>query len=344
MSRYFVLLSKELRAITREKTIMFAVLVQFFIASFSSVIMVGLMTFYDPVSLGESARLSVTVGFVGDMQSPMLDYLRERNLPVRPYNDLAAAEAAFHSGSIDTIMVVPRSESGTVDMKLVLPTADTRKTIILLVLNEPLKKFENYLRQANGIELKYKDMGGRPNTTYEFLYSLIIPILMFFPAIIAGSIVIDTISEEFENKTFDTLLAAPVTPGQVFAAKISAATSSAAIQVALWAGLLRLNGHIIQSLVVVLALAVLIAALIATGAAGIALYFKDRERAQFVYSIALIIAAGLGYFLDPSPFSAATNLAAGVPGTEPLKVLFYLIPLLVIWFALRKALKPMLVR
>ena len=46
MSGFLALLKRELRSITKEKTIMFAIIVQFFIASLSSIIMVGIMAFW----------------------------------------------------------------------------------------------------------------------------------------------------------------------------------------------------------------------------------------------------------------------------------------------------------
>jgi ABC-type Na+ efflux pump permease subunit len=259
----------------------------------------------------------------------MLGYLRERNITVKSFSDLTGAEAAFQSGQVDTVMFIPESRAGIVDMKLTLPELDTKKTVIFMVLDEPLKRYENYLREASGVPLNYSNTGGRPHTTYEFLYSLIIPILMLFPALIAGSIVIDTVSEELENKTFDTLMSAPVSLSQVFTAKISAAVITAVIQVVMWIGLLRLNSITIHNPALVTLLAVIIATAISVGTAIIALYFKDRERAQFVYSIVLIAAVGGSYFLNPSPFSLITRLAAGDPNTGTLGVALYIIPLMV---------------
>ena len=69
MSRYLTLLKRELKAITKEKTIMFAILVQFFIASFSSIIMVGIMAFYDPSSIGDNTSVTVRAGVIRDGQS-----------------------------------------------------------------------------------------------------------------------------------------------------------------------------------------------------------------------------------------------------------------------------------
>lgn len=327
MSGFLALLKRELRSITREKTIMFAVIVQFFIASFSSIILVGIMAFYDPSSIGDNTHVSVRAGVVGETQGPLLDYLNEGNVRLRLYPDLTDAEADFKRGRIDTILVVPENTSGVVDMKLIMPELDTKKTVVFMVLDEPLKRYENYLRESNGVALNYDSTGGKPHTTYEFLYSLIVPILMLFPALIAGSIVIDTVSEEFENKTFDTLAAAPVSLAQVIMSKMSAAVITAALQVVMWVGLLRLNGIIIENVSLVVALGVIIAAAISVVTAIMALYFKDRERTQFIYSIVLVALIGGSYFLNPSPFGLITRLAAGDPALGIYQVGWYAIPL-----------------
>jgi len=332
MSGFLALLKRELRSITREKTIMFAIIVQFFIASFSSIILVGIMAFYDPSSIGDSTHVHIRAGIVAGSENvePLLNYLDEGNVRLNIYPDMTAAEESFKRGRIDTIMVVPESRNGIVDMQLIMPELDTKKTVIFMVLDEPLKRYENYLRESQGVDLNYNSTGGKPSTTYEFLYSLIVPILMLFPALIAGSIVIDTISEEFENKTFDTLAAAPVSLGQVIASKMSAAVITAAVQVVMWVGLLRLNNIVIENAGLVILLGVVIAAAISVITAVMALCFKDRERTQFVYSIVLVALIGGSYFLNPSPFGLITRLSAGDPSMGIFQVALYAIPLVVI--------------
>jgi len=332
MSGFLALLKRELRSITKEKTIMFAIIVQFFIASFSSIILVGIMAFYDPSSIGDSTHVRIRAGIVatGENVEPLLNYLDESNVRLHVYPDMTTAEDAFKRRRIDTIMVVPESRNGVVDMQLIMPELDTKKTVIFMVLDEPLKRYENYLRESQGVDLNYNSVGGKPNTTYEFLYSLIVPILMLFPALIAGSIVIDTVSEEFENKTFDTLAAAPVSLGQVIASKMAAAVITAAIQVIMWVGLLRLNNIVIENAGLVILLGVVIAAAISVVTAIMALYFKDRERTQFVYSIVLVALIGGSYFLNPSPFGLITRLAAGDPSMGMFQVALYAVPLAIV--------------
>lgn len=329
MSRFLILLKRELRSITKEKTIIFAIVVQFFIASFSSIILVGIMAFYDPSSIADNSQVSIRAGIVGGggNTEPLSGYLEEGNVRVYLYQDRSLAEEAFLAGYIDAVLILPDTMDGVVDMKLIMPKLDAKKTVVFMMLDKPLKKYEDHLRRSAGVDIRYDGSGGKPHTTYEFLYSLIVPILMLFPALIAGSIVIDTVSEEFENKTFETLAVTPVSLVQIVASKIAAAILIAAVQVVMWVGLLRLNDIVIQKAFLVIMLGIVIAAVVSVLTAVIALYFKDRERSQFVYSIVLIALIGVSYFLNPSPFGLITRLAAGDPSLGIFQVFLYVIPL-----------------
>ena len=87
MSRFFAMVRRELKSVTKEKTIVLAIVIQLFVASFSSVIVTGLMAFYDPDSIGQSARTAVTVGVVDQSGGPLSGILRDRNLRVRTLPD-----------------------------------------------------------------------------------------------------------------------------------------------------------------------------------------------------------------------------------------------------------------
>jgi len=321
---------RELKAVRKEKTIMFAILIQLFIASFSSILLVGLMAFYDPDSIGESSSVRLTVGAMGDTSSRFVSFLRQRNLRVITFDDTAKAEDAFKRGRVDCIAYIPAPSESPMEMKLVLPDMDARATVVLMVLKGPLKEYENYLRGQKGVTLRYDDMKGKPYTTYEFLYTIIIPVLMFFPAFVAGSMMIDTLSEEVEGKTLTTLLSSPVSLNQVLGAKSAAAVLIAAVQCVLWAGLLRLNSFAIQNLGLVLFFAILVAVIITLLALMIAMIFRDRERSQFVYSVTVVIAVGISFFVDPSPFGVVSRLATGDLFLNPLSIILYVLPLILL--------------
>jgi ABC-2 type transport system permease protein len=326
VKEYLTLLRRELKSITKEKTIIFAIMIQFFIASFSSIILVGIMAFYDPSSISENSHTNITIGVVEDSRPGVMSaQLRAKGISVFSFYDQNSAEQAFLARQVDAVMVIPPASAGVVNMKLVLPQLDTKQTVILMALQEPLKDYEKFLRLQNGVELNYPAIpDGKSSNTYEFLYSIVIPILMLFPALIAGSIMIDSVSEEFENKTFDTLMASPVSLNQIFSAKITAAIITATIQLIMWTLLLRINGLTVQNPLFVIVVAIFMAMIISIIAAIIALYSKDRERSQFVYSIVLIFLVGTSNFLGFSPVNVITLLAAGVHNIELFSLFFYL--------------------
>ncbi|HET91894.1 MAG TPA: ABC transporter permease [Chloroflexi bacterium] len=327
MNPFFVILKKELRAVAQERTILIAITIQLFIASFSSAILIGLMSFYDPEAIGLSTRISVRTGIVGATNNPLVGFLEEQNAQLTSFATLQEAQLAFDAGQIDAAILIPPERAAeddpTVEMQLVLPASETYSTVILMVLQGPLKEYETYLRKRNGIQIRYTDVAGKPATTYEFQYGVILPLLMFFPAFIAGSMVVDSISEELVNRTMDTLWVAPLSLNTILGSKIAAAVLLAGAQAALWAALLRFNSIPIQNLGLVLLLSVLSAAIIAIGSAFIAVYLKDRERSQFLYSIFVLLSASLSYLFDLSPIALVTRLATGDYYTGPAEVALY---------------------
>jgi len=342
MSAFFAIVKRELRAIAKDKTIMIAILIQLFIASFSSVILTGLMSFYDPESLltvGFNAR----VGVIGDVSSPLIGFLRDLHLTVRMFPSPLEAESAFRDGRVDAVMLIPEDNGGIVNVQLFLPKSESLSIMMLTILKEPMKRYENYLREQRGVHLRYSNVKGRSPVTYEFRYSFAIPLLMLFPAFVAGSMVIDSISEEFENRTLETLRAAPVSLNLILGAKIAAALFLAIVQCILWSILLRFNGIRIQNQELVVLLAVVIAAIIAVGSALISMYFKDRERSQLVYSLFVSASGGVSYIFDFSPIALMARYATGDYYAGPTDMAIYFVLLLALLAVLPLAAKKLVI-
>ena len=311
MNGFLVMVKKELRSVVHERTIMIAIVIQLFIASFSSALLVGLLSLYDPESVALYARVRIGVGFVGAPNSPLILLLRDQGIRVTPFANLGVAEAAFQQSRVEAIIVAPDDNGGAVDMQLYLPRAEAQSSVILMVLQNSLKRYENVLRAQRGIAVRYADLQGLPPTTFEFLYSIILPVLMFFPAFVAGSMVVDSLSEEMENNTLETLLSAPLSLNAVVGGKIAAALVLAVAQCVAWLALLRLNRIEVQNVALVLVLAAIVAGIIAVTCAFVTLVFKDRERSQFVYALFILVAASVSYLVDLSPIKTITRLAIG---------------------------------
>lgn len=311
MNGFLAVLKKELRSVAHERTIVIAIVIQLFIASFSSALLIGLLSLYDPDSIGVYARVRIGVGFIGAPNHPLVGLMRARGLRVFPYADSQEAQFAFQQSWVDAIIVAPDDRGGPVEMKLFLPRAEAESSLILMVLQDPLKRYENVLRAQRGIAVRYADLQGLPPTTFEFLYSIILPVLMFFPAFVAGSMVVDSLSEEMENNTLETLLSAPLSLNAAVGAKLSAALVLAVAQCVAWLALLRLNRIDVQNVALVLLLAGIVAGIVAVAAAFVTLAFRDRERSQFVYALFVLVAASASYLFDLSPIKTLTRLAIG---------------------------------
>ena len=323
MTGFIALVKRELRAVLRERTIIIAIMIQLFIASFSSALLIGLLSLYDPDSIGVYARVDIGVGFVGARNDPLIGLLRERGGRVIPFASMNDAQSAYQQNAVDAIIGMPAEPAGAVEMQLFLPRAEARSSLILMILQDPLKRYENVLRERRAIDVRYDNLRGLPPTTFEFLYSIILPVLMFFPAFVAGSMVVDSLSEEIEHNTLETLLTAPLSLGTIVSAKIAAAVILGISQSIAWLALLRLNRIDVQNAPLVLGLAAIVAGIVAVASAFVATVFKNREQSQFVYSLFILLAGSAGYVLDLAPIKLMTRLAVGDAFTGAANVAVY---------------------
>lgn len=332
---FIALLDRELRALARERTVLIAFSIQLFIVSFSSGLLMGLIAIYDPNAERLSQQIKPRVAVVGVEQIAsgdlLVDILRDYHARVTTMATPEAAQRAFEAGEIDAALLVPENGDAVLAsgellaLALVLPDSETQETVLRMVLRKPLVDYENILRQQNGIELRYRDVGGKPSTSFEFRYGALVPLLMFFPAFVTGGIVVDTVAEEMVNRTLETLWSTPLSLNAILGAKMTAALLVSLGQSLLWMGLLTLNGINILNAGVVLLLSALGAVMIAVVAALLSLMFGDRERSQFVYALFILIVTGLSYFADLSPVALISRFAIGDPSVSFVHVAAYVV-------------------
>jgi hypothetical protein len=244
-------------------------------------------------------------------ESPLSSFVSQRGLTVVPFSTLGDAETEFFQGGVSAILVVPEGAQDTAEIKLYLPDNEAVSSIIRMVVQEPLKQYENYLREKNGIEVRYSDLKGKPSTSFEFIYSVLLPMLMFFPAFVSGSMSVDSLTEEVENNTLPTLLSAPLSLNGMISAKITSSVIISILQCIAWLSLLQLNGIAIQNTGWILLLALIVAGITSTSAMLGAVLLKDRERSQFIYSLILLAATSISTLLNVSPITTLSRLAIG---------------------------------
>lgn len=311
MIPFLAVVKKELNSVLRDRTILIAILIQLFIASFSSGLLLSMLSLYDPDTILRYSASGIRIGMVDAADNPLDIFLADRGLTVIPFATLPQAESAFYEGRISAIIDTPQDANGITEIKLYLSDSAARSSLIRTAIQEPLKQYENYLRSQKGIEIHYADLQGEPSTSFEFVYSVLLPMLMFFPAFVAGSLSIDSLTEEVENNTIQTLLSAPLTVNGMVSAKISSVLILSFLQCGAWLVLLKLNGIAIQNIGWIFLLALIISGITSTSAALCAILLKDRERSQFIYALILLAAVAMSNLLNLSPIVTLSRLAIG---------------------------------
>ncbi|KUK63298.1 MAG: hypothetical protein XD82_0418, partial [Methanoculleus marisnigri] len=210
---------KELSGLSSEKTIVFAVLLQVFIAMFSSFLMVGLTAMYDPEAIESYSTVTYGVGYAG-ADSALIDEFSKRNDLVLHRMDLGQALTALRDRELAAVVYVPDTPpdaEGPVTITLYLIQNDLQSSVINVKVKEVLQSYEKELREVRAdrmtsfpIGLNFPESGGGENF-FEFVYGLLIPLLVLLPAIVSAALIIDLITEEYQRQTLETLMSTPVT-------------------------------------------------------------------------------------------------------------------------------------
>jgi ABC-2 type transport system permease protein len=340
---FLAVVKKELNSVLRDRTILIALLIQLFIASFSSGLLLGMLSLYDPDTILRYGGAGIRIGVVDAANDPLDTFLADRGLTVIPFGTLPQAESAFYGGNISAIVDTPQDANGMTEIKLYLPESNTRSSLIRTAIQEPLKQYENYLRSQKGVEMHYTGLEGEPSTSFEFVYSVLLPMLMFFPAFVAGSLSIDSLTEEVENNTMQTLLSAPLTANGMVGAKVSSVLILSILQCGAWLTLLKLNGTAIQNITWIFLLALIVSGITSTSAALAAVLLKDRERSQFIYALMLLAAVAISSLLKLSPIITLSRLAIGDPFASGWNIVPFAIFLTGLYLLLRKVSRQILV-
>ncbi|HVL87027.1 MAG TPA: ABC transporter permease subunit [Candidatus Thermoplasmatota archaeon] len=315
MSRpWRVIARKEFRSIFQERTILLAIVIQVFVAGFSSFLVVGLAGLVDPDAL--PSRLAPEVAVNDSLGGAR--FFAEEGIRLRPFSTNEEALDDLAAGRADAAILVedPGGETRPLRLRLLLPDGELRTTITIVQVKRALESYERDLRAQREHRLEfepvYVDTQAKAGS-YAFVYSILVPLLVFLPVILAGALVADTMTEEMQRGTLPLLLVSPATPGDVVAGKLAANVAFAPLLAAAWFALLALNGlHApLAGIAGILVLTTALASIMAALAAGIAMATKDRNKAHILYATTLFFLLGLSLALPTNPVNAVALLAAG---------------------------------
>ncbi|WP_224336787.1 ABC transporter permease [Haloprofundus halobius] len=303
---------RELSVLRSEKTIVLALLIQLFIAAFSSFLVVGLVSLYDP---GGADGYEVDVGVSGEARYELV-YAAHSVSGTQPvlFDSETAAQQAFDRRQVDAVLHADR-RGGRIHVAATVRDENVRTTVTVTQVRDTLRELERRERaeragQLSSPPLKLPD--APPTSPYHgFTYTALIPLLLFLPVFISGSLVVDSVTEEFERGTLELLRVAPLSLTDIVDGKSLAAAGLAPAQAALWLAVLSLNGTAVYGAGRLLALVAALAVLAAGLGVVVSLLTAERRTAQLLYSLGVLLAFA-GATLSPlSPTNVVARLAIG---------------------------------
>ncbi len=317
-------------------------LIQLLIASFSAFLVVGIMSYVSPETLSTYGLERVDLAVLSEDKELINLLQQEGKFNLKFYKDFSKALDSFYRYEVDGILVVSTGRdpySDPVKIDLYLPKNDIKATLIASYLKEPIERYEENLRRGrvdylpDGIRevLGYELSIGKSrvkSSYFEFVYGILIPLLILAPAFIAGGLIIDLFTEEMEKKTLDILISSPLSLLQVINAKIIVCLAIVPVQSFLWIRLLEFNGIAVERELLILLLTLSVALILIISACLLALSYRKRGTAHFLYSLLLmnLFLAGM-LFSAISPLNVVTSLSLGGSYEIAPFALFALMPL-----------------
>ncbi|MDZ7702631.1 MAG: ABC transporter permease [Halobacteriales archaeon] len=334
-SRRVLVARRELAALKREKTIVLALLIQLFIAAFSSFLLVGLVSLYDP---GAVAGSGIAIGVAGNASGLVVDTLDDEGAwRLVEYDGAEPAEAAFASGQVDALLLVDEEATGRLAVDAVAPDESVRSTVVVLELRSALEALERERRLALADRLErppvpLPDVPSVP-PTFGFTYTVLLPLLVFLPVFISGSIAADAITEELDAGTLELLRVSPLSAAEIVEGKMLAMVAIVPVQAGAWLLLLGLNGTAIARPLAILVLVTAAATIVVAIGSGLALALRDRQSAQLIYSLAVILLFVAASALPETPPNAVAKLAIGShgPATLAMVAAYAAVAVAVVW-------------
>lgn len=302
---------------------MLALLIQLFVAGFSSFLVVGLTALYDP---GAVQGEPIVVGVTGETQDKLVAAATDNeNIRTERYDDEQRALAAFDDGTVDAVVTgrTAEGEQGArIEVSAVAPAEDLRTTLIVVSVREYLSDLETAERTDRLQYLDFEPIDtpeeGDSAQFFSFTYTILIPLLLFLPAFISGSLAVDSVTEELERGTLELLRVSPVSLTDIVDGKAAGMIALAPIQVALWLTLLRFNGIGIGNFATLLAFVTALTTTSVVIGTLIGLVTGRRQRAQLLYSTLVLLLFGAAVALPEHPASTVATLAIGSETTTTL--------------------------
>ena len=329
--RRLTIARRELRVLGREKTIVLALAIQLFVAGFSGFLVVGLVSISDP---GSVEGFEIDAAVTGDASDEMLDAMAEiESVDGQAYSTSSAAFSAFDRGAVGVVFEA-REREGRIAVAVTAPEGSIETTLVVAESRSVLRALERAQQRERAAFRSTQPLALPPtaggNPYFDFTYTVLLPLLVFLPVFISGSIAVDSVTEEVDRGTLELLRVAPVTMADILTGKALAMIVIVPLQVATWLALLSLNGVAIANPGWLVALATAAATVVVALGIAVAVLTPNRQAAQLVFSVGVLALFVGASVLPDGPANAAARLAidSATTATHLLVVGYALLALL----------------
>lgn len=303
---------RELSKLKSEKTILVAIGIQLVIALFSSVVVIGLVTIFDPSAAGSQAEIEF--GVTGSESDELIQIIERTNgVSAQQYEDFSTTYVEFQEGNVDAIIRLEEGESGRIDAQIYAPETGIQNTVIAVRGQEVLVDLQEQKREEFSDRLEHQQIILQGDSSsipfFTFTYTVLLPILILLPAFISGSLSSDSITESISKGTLEMLQVTPMTDGEIFDGKVVPMIMLVPIQVIAWLTILALRNINIDNFVWLVIFGTGVAFIAGTIGVISSLLFTDRSRAQFLYSALIVIFFTFASALPIDPINLIARLA-----------------------------------
>jgi ABC-2 type transport system permease protein len=336
--RIHIIALREIRAMLKEKSFIFILLLETLLVSSSGLLSVGYVIMTSPESSSMLSQLSslIYVGVVSDTPQPITQVLTEGRINYKVYPGIAQADADMRNGIVDAIVMGDISFSGnqTVDMRpafmnVFLPANSPKVPLTKLALKKVLLRLEEKLREkkiamfAPTLDFTpYKIMNFKPQAnSIEIYFIFTLPLLLFLPSIISGSLVIDSITQDLESRQILNLILTPLTDSQIVFGKALASLLLSLMQSVLWLLVLSLTFMSPQNNAALIVFCGLYTVIYMNAGSILSLYLGKMKSSQILYTFVTMTSISLftpfanihPLLLEFSPSYMITKMALGTP-------------------------------
>lgn len=313
-SKVLTIAKRQLSSLRNEKTILFAILIQLMVAAFSSFLIVGFVAIFEPSGVDQNQKINI--GLAGNGSEEILDTLDDTKSQVQVFDDRQTAEESFNQGESNVLIFSEMRENGQINATIVAPEEGFTSTLSVVRAQGLLERYDKLKRQIASDNtdvsiLEYSRQTEDSNPFISFVYTVLIPMLIFLPSFISGAIVVDTVIQDRKTGMVDILRTPPVTDTELVIGKLLVPLMLGPLQVMAWILLLSVNGISVHNTLIIVGIAAAITSVAVTVGVFITRYFDNRGSAQFGYSSVLVLLIGLSTLLPELPTTTIGRLALG---------------------------------